>query len=155
MFILAIFTSEIQSSNKIKIPLNNKAQGINLKNTVEGKSDPLSFIQIIEKTFYSELPSARKSEEYIKLLFINIKKTLHNSIFVQILLCLVITCGFIIFSNKSNQKSEESREKSDVYVTTHETLIDNNKIIAYAQDDDPNIIKLEAFKIDEFIQKLK
>jgi hypothetical protein len=156
MFIIAIFTSDIQSSNRIKKPLyNNKAQSINLKNTVESKTVPFSFIQIIETTFYSEVPSPRQSEEYIKSVLFNIKRIFHDSIFVQILFCLMITSGFIFFFNKSNEKSEESCEKSEVSVTTHETIIDNYKIIANSQDDDPNIIKLEAFKIEEFIQKLK
>ena len=155
MFVLGTLTSEIRFNNKIKNPVNSKAQRLNLKSTIEGKSESMSFFQIIQKSFNSRLPSARQNEEYIKSILVKIKKVLHNSIFVQILFCLVISSTFILFFNNLYQKSDESCDKCEVSKETFHTQFENNKNITNAQDDDPNVIKLEAFKIDEFIQKLK
>lgn len=114
--------------------------------------DSKSFVQILQNVIYYGMTEKYDNDYHNLTLWMRFKYIVHNSIFVQIFICVFISS--ILFAILAYHSKLSPLE---IPVKIFEDDIIQNKV----KDDevkvesDLNVIRLEDYKIEEFINKIK
>ena len=152
-------SADSRNDNKIKksnptIQLKPNFQKQEISNETSGF---FSFAVIIQNAIYFGFSPQTEKDYENKNFLKKIKIIVHNSVFVQLLICVAVSIMLVLLlRSKFTFNEEELKLKVDSEAQVKSQHFENVKNVPVIKDieEDQNIIKLNNFKMEEFIKNI-